>query len=117
MNTKTSVGVVIFLVTLWAAVDSYFLSSGNATPGLFNALFAVPILIVAYLWYRYDTSSRSYTYSPLQGGAVVLFVLIAIPYYLARGRPPGQKFSSVVKFFGLVALCLLISIIPPLLLA
>ncbi|TDM09012.1 MAG: hypothetical protein C4K60_06565 [Ideonella sp. MAG2] len=74
------------------------------TPKAFDVLFLVVSTVLVYRWYYVDAANRAYRRTALLGGAVIILPLLAIPYYLFRSRPSGQKLRALLGFLGLVAL-------------
>jgi hypothetical protein len=48
------------------------------------------------------------------GGAIVLFSLVAVPYYLYRSREAGRRKAAILRFVGLVLLAAIASAVAPL---
>jgi hypothetical protein len=45
------------------------------------------------------------------GGAIILMSLFAVPYYLLRSRPPGQKGRTLLRFVGFCLLCIVVNVV------
>jgi len=73
--------------------------SGSITEFLFSFL--------AFYWFRLDSEARQYRRSRLLSSSVLACVFAAIPYYLVRSRPPGQRLRGVLRFGAFLALLLL----------
>ena len=92
---------IIACILTYAPVAGYF---GAIQTKLPSALQVIPFfwLPAAYCWYYVDAQQRGYKRTTAMGASIVLFCLFAIPFYLARSRPIGARWSSVRKYIGLV---------------
>ena len=108
MNLRTAVLVVFALCITFGLLDGYFLMRNLATPRAFDFLFAIVVMIAAYLWYRRDSMARSYSGSTLLAGAIILISPLAIPFYLAKSREKGKKTKSILLFIGFIISAMLV---------
>jgi hypothetical protein len=75
--------------------------------------FGPMVLGLAFLfaWMHFDERRHTYRRSPLLNIGIVALAILFVPVYLIRSRPPGRRLLSVLAFFGVVALWLLIAAI------
>ena len=59
---------------------------------------------LAFYWYRLDSDARQYRRSLLLNAAVIGLGTVAVPYYLLRSRPWGQKGRAVLRAVGFMLL-------------
>ena len=109
MTTRHAVMLALALAMLMGAADAYLWTRGTEETHALDLVWTFAFMIVGYVWYRQDSIDRSYRGSVLLGGAVVFVAVLAIPYYLARSRPAGQKTRAVFGFLGLVLLGAMVS--------
>ena len=64
---------------------------------------------LSFYWFRLDREQRGWPRSRWLSTAVIFLTPLAIPWYIARSRPPGRKLRGVLRFFGYVLLMLLVS--------
>jgi hypothetical protein len=73
--------------------------------------------LMTFTWFWLDSESRAYKRSPFLSVSVVALGIVAIPYYLLRSRPKGQRLKAVGKCVGFVGLLLLAFVLGSLLVA
>jgi hypothetical protein len=115
MNARKTLITYWSVIVLYGAVVGHFISQDLEPPRLLDFLFIVAVSVLVYLWYYFDATERRFTRSATLGGAVVLFTFLAVPYYLARSRPQGQRLRAVLKFAAAVVfsfVVLLLSALP-----
>jgi hypothetical protein len=64
-------------------------------------------LIFSYLsfyWYRLDREAYLYRGSRWLGIGIVMLAIVAVPYYLVRSRPAGQKGRALLRLAGFAVL-------------
>lgn len=59
---------------------------------------------LGFYWYRLDSIERGYRRSRWLNAGVVALTMVAIPYYLARSRPRGQKGRALLRLTGFALL-------------
>jgi hypothetical protein len=60
--------------------------------------------VLTFTWFWLDSEARAYKRSPWLNVGIVAFGLFAIPYYLVRSRPKGQRLKAVAKCVGFALL-------------
>ena len=60
-----------------------------------------------FAWYLADTQQRGYTRTALLNIAIILVSVVAVPYYLLRSRPRGQRLKAITRMLGVFVLLLL----------
>lgn len=67
--------------------------------------------LLCFWWYWLDASARSYRRTPLLNVAVVALAVLAIPYYVIRSRPRGEKLKALARLVGFVMLTVVASLV------
>jgi hypothetical protein len=96
-------GVLIAAALGGAIVGSYGVHDADP-PRAVRLVVSLLLMVLVYLWYVLDARERKFKRSVALGGAVVLFSAIAVPYYLYRSRPRGQRAAALGGFVGLLLL-------------
>ena len=73
----------------------------DVDPALFLVI-GLAIHYLAFLWYGSDSNARGFVRSRLLSVAVFVFPLAAVPYYLLRSRPAGERWPALRSFTGLL---------------
>jgi ABC-type uncharacterized transport system permease subunit len=113
MNLRTVVIVVLAGAFMFGVADTYFFSRGVVMPRTLELLLSLVVLVAGYLWYRQDAAARGYRTSMYLGGAIILFSLVAVPYYLYHSREAGLRQRAILRFVGLVLLAAVASALAP----
>lgn len=71
---------------------------------LSNCLTEFLFSFLAFYWYRLDSEARRYRRTRLLNTGVVAFAFAAMPYYLLRSRPRGERLGDVLRFLGFLVL-------------
>jgi hypothetical protein len=80
-------------------VDARAKTSGVQANGwivLSTALFSFLI----FSWYRLDSDARLYRRTVLLNIGIVMAAIVAVPYYLVRSRPAGQRGAALLRLAG-----------------
>lgn len=108
MTTRTASIATLLIALIFGVIDGYFSTSVAQTPRHFDFLASVLVMATCYLWYRRDATAHGYRGSAFLGGAIALFTVLVLPYYLARSRRPGQRLRSLFSLLGLLLLSALV---------
>lgn len=94
---------VLWLLSACALLEGLFDAHAMA-PGTRASLLplasALALSYLSFCWYRLDSEARGYRRSRWLNSGVVALTLVAIPYYLARSRPRGQKLRALLRLIG-----------------
>jgi len=105
MTISRKLLLVFFLfVAVAGAVDGHFESLGVYTPAPLNLAEAFAFGAVLFAWYFFDAREHSFVRSKLLDVSVIALSIVAIPIYLVRSRPEGQKARAVMVFIALLIL-------------
>jgi peptidoglycan/LPS O-acetylase OafA/YrhL len=104
MNSRRALALLLFVLAAYGAVIGYYSTFNLDPPRGLDFFFLPATVIPIYLWYRHDADERKYQRSALLGGSIIMFSLVAVPYYLVRSRPSGAKAKAVLRFVGFLLL-------------
>lgn len=106
MTSKRALQLFFLLMAVYGAVVGYCVSHNTTPSNPVEFLFTAASAVLIYLWYYFDAAEQKYKRTAVLGGAVIALSLLAIPYYLARSRPEGQKVKAILRFLGVGVLSL-----------
>ena len=95
--------LLVYIAAL-SAMASYLEVMHIAEPQWSVILTSLLASSLIFWWYWTDSTLRAYRRSPLLNVAVIAVAFVAIPYYLIRSRPSGQRLRAVASMLGFVAL-------------
>jgi hypothetical protein len=102
--TKMHILVLLVAVTLVAGVvdarDMELHVQSNGWAVLSTLLFS----FLCFCWYRIDSEARLYRRSRWLNVGIVMLAIVAVPYYIARSRPAGQKGRALLRLAGFCVL-------------
>jgi peptidoglycan/LPS O-acetylase OafA/YrhL len=101
--------VLFLLLGLSAAasvLDVLVTDAGLLAPG-WTLLCPILFSVLVFLWYRLDSNARGYRRTPLLNVGVIGLAFVAMPYYLVRSRPSGERGRALLRLAGFVLLMLL----------
>jgi hypothetical protein len=107
------IALVGVLVTgVLAGLADALLANAVGTPKLV-ADFGPLVVGLAFIfaWLHYDEHQYTYRRSALLNMGIVALAILFVPVYLIRSRPAGRRLLSVVAFFGVVALWVVIGLL------
>jgi hypothetical protein len=92
--------ILLVAVTLVAGVvdarDMALHIQSNGWAVLSTVLFS----FLSFCWYRLDSDAHQYRRTALLNVGVVMLAIVAVPYYLVRSRPAGQKGRALLRLAG-----------------
>ncbi|WP_343641296.1 hypothetical protein [Roseateles sp.] len=100
---------VLFILSLLQGALAGVARVRSGAAGWVDWAITLAFVVIVYLWYRHDSRERRYPGSALLGGGVILVSFIAVPVYLYRSRPSGQRAKPMLAFFGLLILSVVVS--------
>lgn len=98
---------LIALLTTFAAFGfllSFLDARGIAEPRSMQLGSTFVLSALTFAWFWLDSECRSYKRSPFLSIAIVALGAFAVPYYLLRSRPKGERLKAIGGFAGFVLL-------------
>jgi hypothetical protein len=97
---RASIAGLLAIAFCNGAANGYFSKHHLAEPGAVAALFFASVMALTYLWYYYDSIERCYLRTRGLNLGIIMLSIVAVPYYLTRSRPQGQRLKSILRLFG-----------------
>ncbi|PRC90827.1 hypothetical protein [Solimicrobium silvestre] len=111
IQSKRALITVFFLFLIDVCLSGYFRLRHSEMEGLVSTVCNIGVGIAVYCWYYSDSEVYKYERSGVLNFCMIFLTIFAMPYYLIRSRPTGQKGKALLKCIGFCAAVLLISII------
>ncbi len=111
MNARLAQFTLLSIVFLYATLVGYLETHHDPLTKAIDLIFSVLMVAFTYLWYYIDATERHYKRTTMLGGAIILFSLLSVPYYLYKSRPPGQKVRAVMNFLLVCVLWLVVIVV------
>lgn len=83
-----------------AAIGYYGAALDRDPPKIVDRMVTLAVIILTYVWYHVDAAEREFRRTMALGAGVILLAVVAIPYYLLRSRPSGQKARALFRFLA-----------------
>ncbi len=102
--------VLVVLLGAFAALgffSTYLDAAGIPEPRIMQLASTFMFSLLTFTWFWLDSEARGYKRSPFLNISIVAFGALAIPYYLVRSRPQGQRLKAVGKCLGFALLLVL----------
>ncbi len=104
MKPTHILGLILLGIALLSGMSTYLETHGMREPQWSVITTSLAFSLLIFWWYWTDSTLRAYRRSPLLNVAVIAVAFVAIPYYLIRSRPRGQRLRAVASMLGFVAL-------------
>lgn len=95
---------LLFIAVLAGAMNGFASSRHAAEPLVWTQATDLASSFVCFVWYCRDGDARLFIRSRWLSVAMVIAAVLAIPYYLWRSRPPGQRRRAIVRYIGFAVL-------------
>ena len=105
MTTKHILALLLVAMPVFGILDARQMDMHVQSGGLEVASTLVFSFLIFY-WYRLDSEARLYRRTALLNVGIIMFAIAAVPYYLVRSRPAGQKGRALLRLAGFGALLL-----------
>nr|WP_314545377.1 hypothetical protein [uncultured Massilia sp.] len=102
LTPRQVLGALLALALLAGLVDPR--TMGQASHLVSDMVVELSLSFLAFYWYRLDSDAHQYRRSLLLNAAVIGVGTVAVPYYLLRSRPWGQKWRAVLRGVGFMLL-------------
>ena len=100
MTPNHILGLIFLWMAILGGVSAYFDAQAIREPQWSVMGSSIVFSLLVFWWYWADSNSRSFRRSPLLNVAVVAVGVVAIPYYLLRSRPSGERLKAITKLLG-----------------
>jgi hypothetical protein len=106
--TKKRILIALFLLMVahGAIVATSGAGAGEA-PIAWSLVLDLVFSFLCFVWYRHDSDERHYPRSRWLNIGMVVLVMFAMPYYLVRSRPRGEKLRALARCAGFSLLLVL----------
>jgi hypothetical protein len=99
MTRPRVLALLIALTLVFGVVDAREMALGVQSNG-WAVLSTVLFSFLSFCWYRLDSDAHGYRRTALLNVGIVMFAILAVPYYLVRSRPAGQKGRALLRLAG-----------------
>lgn len=96
-------GMLVAFTALAGLVDALEQAHGREAQW-WSVVSTLVFSFLCFYWYRLDSDRRAYRRTRWLNVGVVMLAIVAVPYYLARSRPRGQKMRAFLRLGGFVLL-------------
>jgi hypothetical protein len=103
MTTRQILVLLVAVTAVFGVVDAHDTARHVDTSG-WAILATLLFSFLSFCWYRLDSEARRYRRTALLNVGIVMFAIVAVPYYLVRSRPAGQKAGTLLRFAGFCVL-------------
>lgn len=108
MTSRHALVIHFALLTLFGLACGVSALDDADPPRWVNLAYMVASTVNLYRWYTLDAQERGYVRTSAMGGAMVLAAFGAIPVYLVKSRPVGQRRRALLRFLGALVLTLML---------
>jgi hypothetical protein len=106
MNRTRILALLVAVTAVYGVVAARQMALGIEYSG-WDILSTLMSSFLCFFWYRLDSDARMYRRTALLNVGIVMFAVLAVPYYLVRSRPAGQKGRALLRLAGFSALLVL----------
>jgi CDP-diglyceride synthetase len=103
MNRTQILVLLVAVTAVYGVVDARQMEQHVQYSG-WEVLATLMFSFLSFCWYRLDSEARMYRRTALLNVGIVMFAILAVPYYLVRSRPAGQKGRALLRLAGFCAL-------------
>jgi hypothetical protein len=101
---KQALIALLFTAVLGGALNGFASSHHAAQPLVWTYAIDFASSFLCFVWYCRDGDARAFIRSRWLSVAMVTANVLAIPYYLWRSRPQGQRWRAILRYIGFAAL-------------
>jgi hypothetical protein len=106
VSTKHILTAFIAVFAALGFATSFLDARGVREPQVMQLGSVFVFSALTFAWFWVDSEARSYKRSPFLSVAIVALGALAVPYYLLRSRPRGQRLKAIGAFVGFILLLL-----------
>lgn len=93
---------LLFAATLVAGVIDARETAQGIDTSWWDIASTLLFSFLCFWWYRIDSDLRRYRRSRWLNVGIVMLAIVAVPYYLVRSRPAGQRGRALLGLAGFV---------------
>jgi hypothetical protein len=110
MKPKHILGLLFVLTLLMGMAEARaVVSDPNASA--MNLAVTLLFSFLCFYWYRLDSDIHQYRRGALLNVGIVMLAIVAVPYYLVRSRPRGQKAWALLRLAGFIVLLMVAAVL------
>lgn len=98
--TRPALFALLFVAVLVGATNGLSAYRHAAQPLLWTHGLDLVSSFLCFVWYCRDGDARSFTRSRWLNIGMIIFTMLAVPYYLWRSRPQGQRRAALLRYVG-----------------
>jgi amino acid transporter len=103
MKTAHILALLVAVTLVAGVVDAHDMALHVQSNG-WAVLSTLMFSFLSFCWYRLDSEARQYRRTRWLSIGVVMLAIVAVPYYLVRSRPAGQKGRALLRLAGFCVL-------------
>lgn len=103
MKTVHILALLVAVTLVAGVVDAHDMALHVQSNG-WAVLSTLMFSFLSFYWYRLDSEARQYRRTRWLSVGVVMLAIVAVPYYLVRSRPAGQKGRALLRLAGFCVL-------------
>jgi peptidoglycan/LPS O-acetylase OafA/YrhL len=104
---RIPLALILLLMVLEGALDATYDADDMEPPIGWSLALALSFSFLCFAWYRRDSDERRYLRSRWLNTGMVVLSVFAMPYYLWRSRPDGEKLRALLRCAGFALLMVL----------
>lgn len=101
---KQALIALLFTAVLGGALNGFASSRHAAQPLVWTYAIDLASSFLCFVWYCRDADARAFIRSRWLSVAMVTANVLAVPFYLWRSRPRGQRWRAILRYIGFAAL-------------
>jgi hypothetical protein len=103
MKTAHILALLVAVTAVAGVVDARDMAL-HIQSGGWAVLSTLMFSYLSFYWYRLDREAHLYRGSRWLSIGIVMLAIVAVPYYLVRSRPAGQKGRALLRLAGFAVL-------------
>jgi hypothetical protein len=103
MKTAHILALLVAVTLVAGVVDAHDMALHVQSNG-WAVLSTLMFSFLSFCWYRLDSEACQYRRTRWLSIGVVMLAIVAVPYYLVRSRPAGQKGRALLRLAGFCVL-------------
>jgi len=109
-NPRRWLWILAGLTAFTGLVAGYTATAAGTDPALLSLVLDVLLSYAMFSWYCRDSEAVGFERKRWMSIAILVLSIVAVPFYLVRSRPSGEKGRAVLRYVGFMALMLAVSV-------